>query len=189
MTSLTCYTAPSCRRLSSSFDPVEECAFDPSRLNFAIHVRLGDRTKIQGIDAEYYELLDLFMDTVTSAVLAKGLSPPLFHIFSETSQPCPPADSRIFEEFSMWPPVDPYEVRLRWGRRAKSAAPTPYAGRRFASPCLEYTNGVVRDMFRNMWGSPHRRAFLKTWSSLGRFCVPPWGYLPRSRVKTIEANT
>lgn len=88
------------------FNTSHECAYDTSRLNFAIHVRLGDRKVFWNGDLEYFRLLDAFMDVVTKGVLDMGLPSPLFHVFSETLQPCPPPDTGIFPEFSAWPPVE-----------------------------------------------------------------------------------
>lgn len=85
------------------YDGNPECAYDPARLNFAIHVRMGDRP-IQGEEGlDYFHLLELFMDTVSKEVVRKGLEPPLFHVFSETLIPCPSQDTGLFHEFPTWP--------------------------------------------------------------------------------------
>ncbi|CAM9365547.1 unnamed protein product, partial [Laminaria digitata] len=72
----------------SGYEEHPECAYDPARLNFAIHVRMGDRRVILGETREYFHLLEMFMDTVSKEVVRKGLEAPLFHVFSETLIPC-----------------------------------------------------------------------------------------------------
>lgn len=62
--------------------------------------------------AEYFRLLEDFMDTVSAAVVGQGEEPPLFHVFSETQQPCPSHDTRAFDEFPDWP-VEPDQVSMR----------------------------------------------------------------------------
>lgn len=48
------------------FNDRPECAFDPSSLNFAIHIRMGDRRQFQEVDLDYFSLLEIFMDTVAA---------------------------------------------------------------------------------------------------------------------------
>lgn len=98
---------PTCNR----FNQQPECAFDSSRLNFAIHIRLGDRRYLEKTSTEYFALLDGFMDTVTAEVMQLGGKPPLFHVFSETMVPCPNMETGFFEEFSSWAPVEKEQVR------------------------------------------------------------------------------
>lgn len=43
------------------------------------------------------------MDTVTAAVEEKGQPAPMFHIYSETIDPCPAQDTGTFPEFPGWP--------------------------------------------------------------------------------------
>lgn len=81
-----------------------------SRLNFAIHIRLGDRKGVDQATVKYLELLETFMDTVSAAVVEQGYSAPLFHIFSETVAPCPWPSTNAFSEFPNWP-VEPDQVR------------------------------------------------------------------------------
>lgn len=64
---------------------------------------MGDRREFQDGTLYYFQLLDLFMSTVSQEVVAKGLAPPLFHVFSETLIPCPPEETGLFEEFPTWP--------------------------------------------------------------------------------------
>lgn len=80
-----------------------ECAYSPSSLNFAIHVRMGDRRQFQGANMEYFELLEMFMDKVTAGVVGSGQPPPLFHVFSEVQVPCPDSETALFQEFPTWP--------------------------------------------------------------------------------------
>ena len=87
----------------SRYDDDLECAYAPDRLNFALHVRMGDRRAFQEGTLEYFALLEQFMDTVSTEVTKKGLDPPLFHIFSETIIPCPSSDTGLFDEFPTWP--------------------------------------------------------------------------------------
>lgn len=79
------------------------CAFDQDRLNFAVHVRLGDRREFQDGNDEYFQLLELIMDDITAEVVQKGLLAPLFHVFSETLVPCPSGEAGLFDEFTRWP--------------------------------------------------------------------------------------
>lgn len=102
-------------------DPDDKCNFSPSRTNIAIHVRLGDRDGDQGLTtsaqdaatkhARYYDMLEEFMATVSAAVIREGEALPVFHIFSETSEPCPSKDTGAFEEFLRWP-VETEQVRI-----------------------------------------------------------------------------
>jgi len=85
-------------------------------LNFAIHIRLGDRITVQqGFESSYEGYIKAFMDTVAASVTRRGLGTPLFHVFSETSLPCPSEENGTFPEFPTWP-VDTYQVRcyLAW---------------------------------------------------------------------------
>lgn len=90
------------------YDENLECGFDETRLNVAIHVRMGDRRAYENSTAaDYFKLLEQFMETVTEeVVVGKGLSPPVFHVFSETVEPCPAAEAGAFEEFPAWPVED-----------------------------------------------------------------------------------
>lgn len=82
----------------------------PRELNFAIHVRLGDRAKkLSKSTDDYPWYLETFMTTLTAAVADRGLDPPRFHVFSETATPCPSEDTGTFPEFPMWP-VEKYQV-------------------------------------------------------------------------------
>lgn len=64
---------------------------------------MGDRRAFQEGTLDYFQLLGLFMNTVTHEVVAKGLAPPLFHVFSETIVPCPSEETGLFDEFPIWP--------------------------------------------------------------------------------------
>ena len=85
------------------YDETSECAYDPTRLNFAIHIRMGDRRDMLRASLEYFLFLEAFMDTVSKEVVRKGLQPPLFHAFSEALMPCPSEDMGTFDEFPVWP--------------------------------------------------------------------------------------
>eukprot|EP00752_Nemacystus_decipiens_P015660 g13975.t1 len=95
-----------------------KCGFGPDRLHFAVHVRLGDRREFQDADEEYFQRLQLIMDTVTAEVVRRELRAPLFHVFSETLAPCPSEETGLFDEFPTWP------VRMEQIQEC-SAAPTP----------------------------------------------------------------
>lgn len=94
------------------------CSFATSTTNIAIHVRLGDRAgwhHASGVDAaaaheEYLDRLEEFMETVSAAAVRQGAASPVFHIFSETSEPCPSAETGTFDEFRRWA-VDTNQVR------------------------------------------------------------------------------
>ena len=85
------------------YDEEPTCAFTGDRLHFAAHVRMGDRRAFQQSGANYFELLESIMGTVTAEVVAKGLPEPMFHVFSETVVPCPSGLGGTFEEFPVWP--------------------------------------------------------------------------------------
>lgn len=75
-----------------------------------MHVRLGDRAVGgQEPNEEYFDLLEHFMNTVESSVSRQGGNT-VFHIFSETREPCPSSHNGVFEEFTRWP-VDLHQVR------------------------------------------------------------------------------
>ena len=115
---LRCPQTCVCRRPRVSFPMYDEnpkCSYDTSRLNVAIHVRMGDRREFQDGSLYYYELLDLFMTTVSQQVVGKGLEAPLFHIFSETLIPCPSEETGLFDEFPTWP-VELDQVREEAGQ-------------------------------------------------------------------------
>lgn len=82
----------------------------PRELNFAIHVRLGDRAaKLNKSIDDYLGYLNVFMYILTAAVTDRGLDQPIFHVFSETALPCPSEENRTFPEFPLWP-VEEYQV-------------------------------------------------------------------------------
>lgn len=54
------------------------------------------------------------MDTVSAAALRQREVLPVFHIFSETLEPCPSTETGAFDEFLRWP-VDTDEVRTGRG--------------------------------------------------------------------------
>ncbi|CAM9646251.1 unnamed protein product [Scytosiphon promiscuus] len=95
------------------FPAEQECEFAPSRPNIGIHVRLGDRdghqSSMESTNGEpvnhkkYFDKLEGFMDTVSAAALRQGGALPVFHIFSETSEPCPSVETGAFSEFLRWP--------------------------------------------------------------------------------------
>ncbi|CAM9444778.1 unnamed protein product, partial [Ascophyllum nodosum] len=85
------------------YDEDLQCAFDPTRFNFAVHIRLGDRTAPAESLMKYFGYLEELMGTVTDMMATKGMEAPLFHVFSETEEPCPSLDTGTFEEFPTWP--------------------------------------------------------------------------------------
>lgn len=68
-----------------------------------MHVRMGDRREYQDGSLDYFNLLNQFMDTFSREAAGKGLERPMFHIFSETVQPCPSRETGLFDEFPLWP--------------------------------------------------------------------------------------
>ena len=94
------------------YDEVPDCGYKPTQMNFAMHVRMGDRRAIQGgLDNDYFTYLHRFMDDVTEAVVSKGLEPPMFHVYTQTLLPCPSRDTGLFVEFPLWP-VEMDQVRI-----------------------------------------------------------------------------
>ena len=80
-----------------------DCGFDPTRLNVAVHMRLGDVLLPFEILSKYLSAMEEMMDAITEVVMEKGLKPPLFHVFSETIKPCPSLETKSFDEFPTWP--------------------------------------------------------------------------------------
>lgn len=64
---------------------------------------MGDRRGVEEVDSDYFDLLESFMETVSREVVGLGHASPLFHVFSETLEPCPSADTGRFDEFPTWP--------------------------------------------------------------------------------------
>lgn len=85
------------------YNQTPHCHYESAELNFALHLRMGDRRGIQRATLEYFQLLDKFMEAVTEGVVGKGHAAPTFHVFSETLFPCPSAESGTFAEFPVWP--------------------------------------------------------------------------------------
>ncbi|CAM9392138.1 unnamed protein product [Scytosiphon promiscuus] len=85
------------------YDETPHCRYDPNRLHFAMHVRMGDRHKFTDMHPEYFERLEEVMSTVSQEVTRRGLAEPMFHIFSETVMPCPSEKKGLFHEFPTWP--------------------------------------------------------------------------------------
>lgn len=92
------------------FDPQPACLFDAALLNFALHVRMGDRRLIQAAPDSYFDMLEDLMGNITDSVLKRRLAPPLFHVFTETLRPCPSEETGVFDEFPTWP-VELSQVR------------------------------------------------------------------------------
>lgn len=100
------------------YDHAPQCAYGSSGLDFAIHVRLGDRAHMMNEENDnYFRLLEGFMEVVTGRVLARGYDAPVFHVFSETSLPCPTSGNGTFMEFPHWP-VEIDQVRNMISRSA-----------------------------------------------------------------------
>lgn len=88
--------------------------YNDHELNFAIHVRLGDRMQLlTDTEASHLDHLGRFMNDVTESVVLRGLDPPAFHVFSETADPCPSEVDGTFAEFPKWP-VEMDQVRTSW---------------------------------------------------------------------------
>lgn len=114
---------------------------DTSKVNIAIHIRLGDRMGLQEVSQDYFLLLEEFMRDVTEAVLRQDVDSPIFHVFTETLQPCPHKQTGLFKELPMWPvemdQVRAYPVECR--NRCALARHLRLPGNRAAEP--EITGG------------------------------------------------
>ena len=64
---------------------------------------MGDRRALYDGSVEYFKRVERIVDQISEGVANKGLSPPLFHVFSETVAPCPSEDTGLFDEFPSWP--------------------------------------------------------------------------------------
>lgn len=84
------------------YDQAPECEYSSSGLNFALHLRMGDRRDIEPVTSEYFLLLEDFMETLTEEVEGKGHASPMFHVFSEALYPCPSPENGTFKEFPRW---------------------------------------------------------------------------------------
>lgn len=93
------------------YDANPSCSYSDGELNFAIHVRMGDRRLITGTNDDYFGMLEALMDSITESVLTRRSTPPKFHVFTETLLPCPSGETGAFGEFASWP------VELRQVRR------------------------------------------------------------------------
>lgn len=104
--------ASSCR-----YNETPECGYESSELNFALHLRMGDRRDLEGATPEYFSLLEDFIEVVTQEVVRKGHATPKFHIFSEALYPCPSPENGTFVEFPLWP-VERDQVSKKRCRRS-----------------------------------------------------------------------
>lgn len=73
---------------------------------------MGDRRLLAGTNDRYFGMLEALMGSITDSVLRRKLAPPLFHVFSETLQPCPSEVTGAFGEFPNWP-VELTQVRCK----------------------------------------------------------------------------
>eukprot|EP00752_Nemacystus_decipiens_P017727 g15895.t1 len=85
------------------YDQAPECEYASSELNFALHLRMGDRRDIERVTPGYFSLLEDWMRTVAEEVEGRGHAAPMFHVFSEALYPCPSWENRTFNEFPLWP--------------------------------------------------------------------------------------
>lgn len=85
------------------YDENPNCLYDSDRLHFAVHLRMGDRHRFTDRHPEYMEFLEDVMSRISQEVTRKGLPEPLFHVFSETVEPCPSEKTGAFAEFPAWP--------------------------------------------------------------------------------------
>ena len=90
---------------SFRYDEHPHCEYEEGRLHFAVHIRMGDRRGISDKAPHYLEKVERIMAKMSQAVENKGLQSPMFHVFSETTTPCPPRETGIFDEFPSWPVV------------------------------------------------------------------------------------
>lgn len=68
-----------------------------------MHIRLGDRSASDESLAEHIQLLKELVVDVSDIMAERSMKPPLFHIFSETKEPCPSLNTGTFDEFPTWP--------------------------------------------------------------------------------------
>ncbi|CAN0106888.1 unnamed protein product [Ascophyllum nodosum] len=109
------------------------CTFDHQSLNFAVHVRMGDRREFQDGSTQYLKFLERFMISVSSAVIAKGMMQPTFHVFSETLAPCPSEDTRLFDEFPAWS-IEADEITRCWEAKTPQDCPEKRVGAKLCNP-------------------------------------------------------
>ena len=93
------------------YDEHPECVFTEGALNFAVHVRMGDRRAFQTAENDYFERLENVMNTISTEVVGRGLPEPMFHVFSEAELPCPSGQPSAFDEFPTWH-IGAEEVRV-----------------------------------------------------------------------------
>lgn len=85
------------------YDHKPTCSYssDPNVLDIALHVRLGDRvTYFHDNGVSHLGYLETFMETVEKTAIVYGRQT-MFHVFSETSLPCPD-ENGFFPEFPDW---------------------------------------------------------------------------------------
>eukprot|EP00904_Undaria_pinnatifida_P013525 jgi/Undpi1/9302/HiC_scaffold_26.g11760.m1 len=122
------------------YNETPDCHYESAELNFALHLRMGDRRDIEQATSEYFQLLDNFMEAVTEGVVGKGQAEPTFHVFSETLFPCPFAENGTFPEFPAWP-VEMDQIPACLGAKRPDDCPEKRAG---ASVCRPNRSGVFR---------------------------------------------
>ena len=88
----------------------EQCRYSGERLHFAAHVRLGDRLQYENENPHHIRFLEDLMNLISRTVEEKSLSPPLFHVYTETRKSCPSRQTKTFDEFPSWP-LEENEVR------------------------------------------------------------------------------
>lgn len=78
---------------------------------------MGDRENAKLSLEEYPLKLNALMDKVTEVAVDVGLKAPVFHVFSETQEPCPREETSTFDEFPLWR-LDAKEVKKRRNMRS-----------------------------------------------------------------------
>ncbi|CAM9300435.1 unnamed protein product [Ectocarpus sp. 8 AP-2014] len=122
------------------YDENPRCYFeDDDRFHFAVHIRMGDRRAYYDGSTQYFDSVELIMETVADEVRQRGLPEPLFHVFSETLSPCPSTVTGLFEEFSAWP-VELDQIEECLAATTPSDCPEKQAG----SFCTPRRSGIFR---------------------------------------------
>lgn len=97
---------------------------------------------MHAITKEYRRRLDKLMFAVSAAVEAGWQSSPLFHIFSETVEPCPAEETGAFDELPDCP-LEGNEVR-RLGLKIGKSSNSRDIGSDFVG-CVQKLSGFVDD--------------------------------------------
>ncbi|CAN0162597.1 unnamed protein product [Ectocarpus fasciculatus] len=115
------------------YDENPRCHFEDNRFNFAVHIRMGDRRAYYDGNPQYFRNVELITETVTDEFRRRGLPEPMFHLFSETLNPCPSAVTGLFDEFPTWP-IELEQIAECLAATTPSECPEKQAGGNFCAP-------------------------------------------------------